>query len=144
MREEGSAVGRGRGMSAVLRLGIPLIAMSLTLDGCVGAGLHLARSAFGTSSTDQDKEKPPAERITAAQEQAISAALGGGPDTPIAWSDKVSGLQGTLVQDGGGDAINGCRHYRNTVILSGEVLRGVLAACPQQNGAWKLQGERGA
>jgi surface antigen len=117
-----------------------VVAALLSLNGCIGAGMGiglLARSVVGLSG---DREAPPAERIASAQERALTEAHGGGPGTPVAWSDAKAGIQGTLIQDGNADRPDGCRHYRQTVILSGETLQGLAVACPQNDGAWKLLG----
>jgi surface antigen len=84
------------------------------------------------------KERPPAERIAAAQATAISSVRGGTAGTPIAWSDQKSGVQGTLVPDDGPAGADGCRTYRQTVILSGETLQGRVTACQQKDGSWRL------
>ena len=113
---------------------IGLIGLLLALPGC-GAGM-LAK--VGAKELLGGKDKPPAERIAAAQATAISSAHGGSPATPIAWSDHKSGIQGTLVADDGPAGAGGCRTYQQTVILSGETLQGHVSACPQQGGSWKL------
>jgi surface antigen len=102
----------------------------------MGVGL-LARPAMGLSSARQD---PPGSRIAAAQEQALAQAHGGGPDIPVAWSDAKAGIEGTLHQEGSAEHADGCRRYRQTVILTGETLQGTAIACPRQDGAWKLLG----
>ncbi|MBN9509189.1 MAG: hypothetical protein J0I21_08755 [Alphaproteobacteria bacterium] len=116
------------------------LVLALGLDGCMGAGL-LARAAGKTLFGE--KEKPPAERIATAQEQAISAVHGGNPGTPIAWSDAKSGIEGALLVAAGGEVANGCRAYQQTVILAGETLQGRLVACSGGDGKWKLSGTAG-
>ena len=111
-----------------------LAGLLLVLPGC-GAGMLAkvgAKELLGT------KEKPPAERIAAAQGAAISSVHGGTPGTPIAWSDHKSGIQGTLLADAGPAGPDGCRTYQETVILSGETLQGHVSACAQKDGSWKL------
>jgi surface antigen len=117
-------------------MSIGLLGLMLVLPGCVGM---VAKA--GADRLFGNKEKPPAERIAAAQESAISSVHGGSPGTPIAWSDEKSGVQGALVADAGPDGANGCRQYQQTVILSGETLQGHAAACPQKDGSWKLSKE---
>ena len=109
-----------------------VILLSLGLGGCVGLATKGAERLFG------EKQKPPAQRITTAQQAAITEVHGGSPGTPIAWSDEKSGIQGTLMPEAGGEVSNGCRQYQETVILAGETLRGRVAACPQGDGSWKL------
>jgi surface antigen len=113
--------------------------LTLGLSGCMGAGL-LART--GAKSLFGEKEKPPAERIAAAQEEAIAAVHGGSPDVPIAWHDAKSGVQGTLIAVSGGDIPAECRLFQQTVILAGETLQGRVVACSQASGAWKLSDNR--
>lgn len=110
-------------------------ALLLVLPGCVGAGM-LAKT--GAKALRGGKDKPAAERIAAAQGSAIASVNGGAPGTPIAWSDSKSGIQGTLIADATPPDADGCRTYRQTVILSGEMLQGRAAACPQKDGSWKL------
>ena len=102
------------------------------LSGCVALGIHAAREVFG------DKEKPPALHIQEAQEAAISAAHGGLPDQPIHWTAPKSGIKGTLEIDPAPDGANGCRQYRQTLVIAAQVLHGALSACPQTDGSWKL------
>jgi len=115
-----------------------MVITMLLLNGCVGAAMHLVRS----SRTRSQDGKPSAERIADAQIQAISGAQGGGPDTPIAWSEPKSGLQGMLVQEAGPAGSDGCHRYRQTIILNGQTLRGQLIACAQPSGSWTLHDEQ--
>jgi surface antigen len=117
---------------------IGLAGLMLILPGCAGAGL-LAKA--GAHKLFGDKEKPPAERIAAAQEKAISSAHGGAPDTPVAWSDGKSGIQGALIADNVPVGADGCRAYQQTIVLSGETLQGRATACPQKDGSWKLSSQ---
>ncbi len=88
------------------------------------------------------KKKSPAERIAAGQGEAISAVHGGSPETPIAWSDTKSGIQGAFLLDPNGDTPEGCHKYRQTIIIGGETLQGQIAACLQKDGSWKLAAEK--
>lgn len=112
--------------------------LTFCLTGCMGVGL-LART--GAKDLFGEKEKPPAQRIAAAQEQAISAVHGGSPGAPIAWNDEKSGIQGALMPEASDDSQAGCRQYRQTIILAGETLQGQVTACSQKDGSWKLSGE---
>lgn len=111
-----------------------VIVLTLGLTGCVGLGKSAAQKLFGK------KETTPTEKITAAQEEAISLVHGGSPGTPIMWTDATSGIRGALVPDSGADVPNGCRQYQQTVILAGETLQGQIVACSQKDGSWKLFG----
>ena len=108
-----------------------LLAPVVGLSGCMGLGF-VARSAY-----DQFDKKP-AEGIASAQSEAISNANGGAPGTPIAWSDAKSGLKGTLMLDQAAVAPEGCHEFQQTVILSGETLRGQAVACLQKDNRWKV------
>jgi surface antigen len=110
------------------------VILTLALGGCMGLAKLGSKHLFGKS------KQPPAERIAAAQETAISLVHGGSAGTPILWSDQASGLHGALVPDAAGAAPPGCRDYRQTVILAGETLTGKLIACAQKDGTWKLFG----
>jgi surface antigen len=112
--------------------------LTFCLTGCMGVGL-LART--GAKDLFSKKEKPPGERIAAAQEQAITAAHGGSPGTLIAWSDEKSGIQGALTPEASDDIKTDCWQYRQTIILAGETLQGQVTACSQKDGSWKLSGE---
>jgi surface antigen len=112
-----------------------VILLPVALTGCLGLATKGASQLFG------EKQKPPAERIAAAQQAAIAEVHGGSPGTPIAWADDKSGIQGTLMPEVASDGAHGCRHYQETVILAGETLRGRVAACPQSDGSWKLSTE---
>jgi surface antigen len=106
--------------------------LALNLGGCMGLATKGAQQLFG------DKEKPPADRIAAEQEAAISVVHGGSAGIPITWTDKTSGIQGALVAEASGEVPNGCRPYQQTVILAGETLQGRVVACSQTDGSWKL------
>jgi surface antigen len=114
--------------ATVIALTIP----ALGLAGCMAVAKAGADRLFG------DKDKPPAERIAAAQEAAIAAVHGGNVGAPIAWSDATSGIQGALMPQSSGDVPSGCRQYEQTVILAGETLQGRAVACAQGDGSWKL------
>ncbi len=70
-----------------------VIVLTLGLTGCVGLGKSAAQKLFGK------KETTPTEKITAAQEEAISLVHGGSPGTPIMWTDATSGIRGALVPE---------------------------------------------
>ena len=115
-------------------MSVGLIGLLLVLPGCAAGMLAKA----GAKELFGDKEKPPADRIAAAQEKAISAVHGGAPGAPITWTDEKSGIQGALVTDAGAPDAHGCRAYRQTVTLASETLQGDAAACQQKDGSWKL------
>ncbi len=79
--------------------------------------------------------------IKAAQEQAIAAMQGGKPNAPIVWSEKKTGLGGTLVYDPSVTMTYSCRKFHQTLVLNGETLTGALTACPQGDGdsRWKIR-----
>jgi len=111
----------------------------LGLSGCMGL-LNQGGGGSGDMFSHKEKEKPAAERFAVAQETAISGAHGGTPGTPIAWSDAVSGLQGSLVPAPGDIDQNGCRKFQQIVILTGETLEGSVVACTLGDDVWKLAG----
>jgi surface antigen len=114
-------------------LALLLLAAALSLGGCFGVGMA-ARKAFA----DKDKE---GASIVAAQEQAITAANGGAPGVPIAWSDKKTGVRGTL-QRVSPDTAGGCRQYNQVLKVGTETAHGTVRACPHADGTWHLQDER--
>jgi surface antigen len=107
------------------------------LSGCVGAGIMAAR----TASNGLSKEKSPAERFSAMQLEAISAAHGGSPGVPIPWSDAKLGIEGAFLLEPNGNAPEGCHQYQQTIIIAGETLQGRIIACPQKDGSWNLAAE---
>jgi hypothetical protein len=114
-------------------IALPLLAAALSLGGCFGVGMA-ANKAFG----DKDKD---GGGIVAAQEAAITAARGGVPGTDIAWSDKRSGLQGTLQRVSRAETADGCRRFNQVVNAGTETMHGTIKACPSADGKWHLQSE---
>jgi surface antigen len=47
-------------------------------------------------------------------------------------------MSATLLQEADASLANGCRSYRQTVVMGSETLRGAIVACPQPGGAWTL------
>ncbi len=88
------------------------------------------------------KEKSSGEKIAAAQEKAISAVRGGSLETPIPWSYAESGIEGAFLQEPNANTPEGCHQYRQTVSIAGETLQGPIVACLQNDGSWKLAGEK--
>jgi surface antigen len=124
-------------MGRPIRGGIAALAL-FGLAGCGGGDLltHGSKGVFGDG-------KPLSERVGEAQTATISAVQGGTPGKPIAWTDSVTGLQGALVPDPGEPDAGGCRRYKQTVVLAGEILEGPVTACGQPGGSWKLSGGAG-
>jgi surface antigen len=94
-----------------------------------------AHNAFG------DKNKDGAS-IVAAQEQAIAAAHGGSSSELIAWSDRKTGVQGTMQRVSRTETADGCRQYNQTLNIGTEAAHGTVKACPRADGTWHLQSER--
>jgi len=105
-----------------------LIAAPFGLDGC----------CLALRAVQAKREKPPAERISAEQSRAISAAGGGTRGTPIDWSDTKSGMRGTLRLEPSSNTPVGCNTYEQTVTLGSETLAGRVTACQQSDGSWKI------
>jgi surface antigen len=115
-------------------LWLPLLVGTLSVGGCFGVGM-VARKALG------DKDKDGAS-VVAAQEQALTAAHGGSPGTPIPWSDKKTGIQGTLQWVSRAKPADGCHQYNQTLNIGTETVHGAVKACPHADGTWHLQNDR--
>jgi len=125
-------------MMARLRLLAVILVATFGLQGCFGVGM-VAHTALGDKAGLGGKGTPPAETVAAAQEQALTAAHGGSPGASVAWSDAKSGMRGTLIQDTRGGSPDGCRRYRQTIVLGTQTVQGAVSACPQTDGTWKLR-----
>jgi hypothetical protein len=112
-------------------LGLPLVAVALSLGGCFGAGMA-AHNAFG------DKNKDGASICRGAG----TGDHGGSPGELIAWSDRKTGVQGTIQRVSRTETADGCRQYNQTLNIGTEAAHGSVKACPRSDGTWHLQSER--
>jgi surface antigen len=87
---------------------------------------------------DRRQEPATSDAVKAAQETAIAKAEGGKPDALISWTDKKSGLEGSIAWDASVKMTYSCRRYRQTITIGSEALSGTLTACPQGDGTWKI------
>jgi surface antigen len=128
-------VTRTAGHSAVLLA----IAIAVGLSGCMSGG-DGSGGKHGKQGSGQKRDEMAsvADEIKAAQEQAIAAAQGGKPGAPISWTEKKSGLSGTILYDPTVALTYSCRMFKQTLVLNGENITGSLTACPQGDGRWKL------
>ncbi len=112
--------------------GLAALTLTLALGGCMALAGRGAKELLG------GREKSASDKLTAAQEAAITGAHGGTAGIPIFWTEKNSGLQGALTPENEEISSNGCRNYRLTLAIGPEDLDGRIAACLQSGGSWKI------